>query len=85
MAFEPKAVNVRDLRNHLASYLHQVQLGTEFVVMSRDRVMARLVPPGPSGPRRIGLLAGRIRIAPDFDQTSADLIAAMEGDEEAGS
>jgi hypothetical protein len=43
--------------------------------------------PTPSGPadslqmRPIGLLKGQIRMTADFDETPADLIAAMTGDE----
>jgi hypothetical protein len=31
-------------------------------------------------PRQLATLRGRIKIAPDFDETPADLIDAMEGE-----
>ena len=43
--------------------------------------MARLVPyRDRQEPRSPGRLAGKIWIAPDFDDTPEDLIAAFEGD-----
>jgi len=39
------AVNVTELRNHLPSYLEQVQKGSEILVTSRGHVIARLLPP----------------------------------------
>ena len=39
-----REVNVTELRNHLQAYLGQVQKGDEFLVTSRGKVIARLVP-----------------------------------------
>jgi len=74
-------VSVRDLRRNLPSYLRQARQGANFLVTSRGKVIARLSAPAPAAaePRPFGLLRGRIRMAPDFDDTPADLIDAMEG------
>ena len=37
-------VHVTDLRNHLPSYLAEVQKGEQLRVMSRGKVIARIVP-----------------------------------------
>jgi len=80
---ERKPVQVRELRDDLAAYLKQAEEGTELIVMSRDRAVARLGSPPPSGnERKLGLLAGRIWVAPDFDDTPEELIEAMEGGRE---
>jgi len=80
---ERKPVQVRELRDNLAAYLKQAEEGMELIVMSRDRAVARLGPPPSSGnKRKLGLLAGRIWIAPDFDDTPEELIDAMEGGRE---
>jgi prevent-host-death family protein len=79
-----RTIQVREFRDGLAGYLREVEQGAEIVVMARNRPVARLVPPGPTGRRPLGLMRGRIRIAPDFDDTPADVIAAMEGDAEQG-
>ncbi|CAA7620209.1 Prevent-host-death protein [Magnetospirillum sp. LM-5] len=75
-----QSVSFSDLRRHLSTYLDQVAKGDEIVVTSRGRPIARLVPSAeqPPVPRPVGLLAGRIRIAGDFDDTPAELVLAME-------
>ena len=37
-------VGVRDLKNNLSSYLHQVQNGADFIVTDRGKPVARLGP-----------------------------------------
>ncbi len=37
-------VNITELRNHLPHYMNQVQKGVEFLVTSRGKGIARLVP-----------------------------------------
>lgn len=39
-----REVNVTELRNHLQSYLGQVQKGDELLVTLRGKVVARLLP-----------------------------------------
>ena len=77
-----ESVNFREFRKNLASYLRQARQGEEINVTSRGEVVARLVPPAqPERKRRqSGTLQGRIWMADDFDETPADIIAAMEGD-----
>ena len=77
---DAKKIHVRDLREHLSSYLQQVAAGAAFVVVSRDQPVARLLPPAPRVLRPLGLLRGRIVLAEDFDISDATLIAGMEGE-----
>jgi prevent-host-death family protein len=77
----PQTVNFREFRENLSTFLRQAQEGAEFIVTSRGKTLARIGPPDALKPRPMGLLKGQIRMAPDFDETPADLIAAMEGDE----
>jgi prevent-host-death family protein len=72
-------VSVRQLRDRLSDYLTQAEFGKEIEVTVRSRLVARIIPPHPLGPRPLGLLKGKLDIAPDFDATSPKLIAAMEG------
>jgi prevent-host-death family protein len=72
-------VSVRQLRGRLSEYLKQAESGAEIEVTAREKLVARIVPPRPLGPRSLGLLEGQIEIAPDFDRTSPTLIALMEG------
>jgi len=80
----PQRVGVREFRGNLSGFLRQARQGRSFLVMSRDRVLAEVGPPPPeTRPRRQpGALRGKIRIAPDFDALPADVLAAMEGEQE---
>ena len=79
-----ESVNFREFRKNLAGYLRQARQGEEIVVTSRGEAVARLVAPASSDrkPRQLGGLAGQIWISDDFDETPADIIAAMEGGDE---
>ena len=76
-------VSFRELRENLAEYLRQAQQGKEFVVTSRGAEVARLVPPRPAERKRRqpGGLVGQIWIAEDFDETPAEIVAVMRGEE----
>ncbi len=78
------SVNFREFRQNLAGYLRQARLGEEIIVTSRGEEVARLVPPASVERKRrqLGTLQGRIWMAEDFDETPADIIAAMEGNAE---
>ena len=73
-------VGIRDLRANLSGLLRKVRRGATLIVMSRDEVVAEIRPPSGAarGPRKLGLLKGRIRMAPDFDQLPPDVLDAME-------
>ncbi len=75
-------VTVRDLRQHLSDHLRSVQAGGTVVVTSRGTPVARLVPalPAQAELRPFGFMKGQIRMAPDFDETPADVLAAMGAD-----
>ena len=76
-----ETVAIGELRRNLAEFVKRAQQGAELTVTSHGEAVARLVPPKSSKPRKMpfGALAGRIKIAPDFDETPPDIIAAMEG------
>jgi antitoxin (DNA-binding transcriptional repressor) of toxin-antitoxin stability system len=73
---------VRELRSNLPGFLRQARHGASFLVVSHDEVVAEIHPPAvlERPRRRPGALRGQIKMAADFDQTPADLIAAMEGE-----
>jgi prevent-host-death family protein len=70
----------RDLREHLSEHLRHVNSGGSVVVTSRGQPVARLVPiaPASDAPRPFGFMKGQIKIAPNFDETPADVLAAMD-------
>lgn len=77
-------VNVKQLRDNLASYIDMAEQGREVVVTSHGREVAKLVPATEIRPRAefFGAMAGKIIIAEDFDETPAEVVAAMEGAED---
>ena len=73
-------VNMHEAKTHLSRLVDQVVEGQDVVIARAGRPVARLVPFAvATQPRRPGLLAGRIRIADDFDETPSWLIDAFEG------
>jgi antitoxin (DNA-binding transcriptional repressor) of toxin-antitoxin stability system len=74
-------VGVRELRGNLTGYLRQVAAGGSVLVTSHDRVIAELRAPAGAvrADRRPGALAGKIRMADDFDAMPDEVLAAMEG------
>ena len=74
-------INVYEAKTHLSKLLDRAAGGEEIVLGKSGKPLARLVPYGESRqPRKPGRLAGKIWIAPDFDETPEDIIAAFEGD-----
>lgn len=82
MPSSPSQVNVHDARAHLSRLLDRAAAGEETVIARHGRPVARLMPLAPAAaPRRLGLFAGQIRLAEDFEHLPDDLQAAFEGDE----
>lgn len=74
-------INVYEAKTHLSKLLDRVAEGEELVLGKAGKPIARLVPYREvRQPRTPGRLAGKIWIAPDFDETPEDIIAAFEGD-----
>ncbi len=74
-------INVYEAKTHLSKLLERVAEGEELVLGKAGKPMARLVPYREvRQPRKPGRMAGKMWIAPDFDETPEDIIAAFEGD-----
>ena len=75
----PRRVGVREFRGDFSGFMRQVRQGASFEVTSRDEVVAVVRPPEPAElRRRLGALRGQIVMASDFDETSPELIVALE-------
>ncbi len=73
-------VNIHQAKTHLSRLVERAAAGEEIVIGKAGKPMARLVPYRVSAePRRPGLLAGRLEIAEDFDETPDWLTEAFEG------
>ncbi len=72
-------VNVHDAKTHLSRLLERVETGEEIVLARAGRPVARLVPfRRRTQPRVPGTWRGQVHMAPDFDATPEDVIAAFE-------
>ena len=65
-------VNVHQAKTHLSRLLERVQKGEEVTIANAGRPVARLVPVPPEGGRVLGIDAGRVTIAADFDAPLPD-------------
>jgi prevent-host-death family protein len=64
-------VNIHHAKTHLSRLLARVAKGEAFVIAKAGKPLARVVPvdaPGPGSAKRLGFLAGRLRVPADFDR-----------------
>jgi len=65
-------VDVQELPTRFAEVLSLAAAGNEVIVTDKQVPVARLVPLTPGQPRILGLHAGTITVAPDFDAPLPD-------------
>ena len=68
----PTTVNVHEAKTHLSRLLERVVGGEEIVIARAGTPVARLVPIKADRGRALGLDAGRVVIAGDFDAPLPD-------------
>jgi prevent-host-death family protein len=73
-------VNLDEAKTNLSSLVERAAAGEEIVIAKAGRPLARLVPLAKrTKPRELGLLAGQVWIADDFDDPRpADILQAFE-------
>lgn len=73
---------MHEAKTNLSRLVAAVESGeTDEIELARaGQVVARIVPIRPRPPRRPGLWAGRVRIAPDFEKLPEDVAAAFRGE-----
>lgn len=72
-------VNVYEAKTRLSALLQRVEAGEEFVIARAGSPVARLVPYDQAlAPRQPGAWHGRVVMAPDFDATPAEVVAAFD-------
>lgn len=75
-----ETVNLYVAKTNLSRLVERAAAGEEIVIAKAGRPVARLVALAQSGPRRLDLLAGEVRVGPDFDAPLPTSIAtAFEG------
>ena len=70
-----ETVNIHQAKTHLSRLLDRVVAGEQIIIAKSGKPIAKLVPISPSR-RKPGRLKGKIKIAPDFDASLPDSIAA---------
>jgi prevent-host-death family protein len=72
-------VNVKEVREHFATYVSRAEQGEEIVLTRNGQVVARLVPPEPSAVLDPDLLASRRdRLSTSEDLPNLVLLARQE-------
>ncbi len=76
--------NVHEAKTHLSRLLERAEAGEEIIIARSGRPVAKLVPyQAQRAPRQFGRWKGQIWIAPEFDETSEEIIRLFEeGDED---
>ena len=74
-------VNVYEAKTHLSRLIARAQAGEEIVITRHGRPVARLGPiASRKKPRKLGIMAGKVRVARDFDAPlPEEVLAAFEG------
>ena len=73
-------VNLYEAKTHLSSLVDRAAAGEEIVIAKGGRPLARLVPmDARTAPRRLGHLAGKVRVADDFDAPLPNDVAGAFG------
>ena len=73
--------NIHQAKTHFSKLIERAAAGEEIVIGKAGKPVARLVPykEAPT-PRKPGSMKGKIRIARDFDELPADVLAAFQGE-----
>lgn len=75
-----RSFNVQQAKTHLSRLLDEAVKGDDIVIAKAGRPYVRLVPcTEDESPRALGGWKGRVRIASDFDDTPASIVALFEG------
>ncbi len=72
-------VNMHEAKTRLSNLVEQALEGKDVVIARAGTPLVRLVPVGRAvATRQPGRFKGKVRIAPDFDQTPEEVIRAFE-------
>jgi prevent-host-death family protein len=73
--------NIHQAKTHFSKLIERAAAGEEIVIGKAGKPVARLVPYKEAPPqRKPGSMKGKIRIARDFDDLPADVLAAFKGE-----
>jgi len=73
-------VNIHEAKTHLSRLVEQAAKGESFIIAKAGKPMVKVTPidpPTPAPKRRMGFMAGMIRVPDDFDTMFQDEIEKM--------
>ncbi len=76
-------VNIHEAKTHLSRLIEQAAKGESFVIAKAGKPLVKvsaLDAPTSKQVRRLGFLAGQIKVPDDFDRMGAEAIEEMIGD-----
>jgi len=77
-----RTVNMHEAKTHLSQLVEKAAGGEPFVIAKAGRPMVKVIPLDETAtPRRLGFMAGQIRVPDDFDQMGQEAILAMFGEQ----
>lgn len=77
-----KTVNIHEAKTHLSKLVDQVAQGEPFIIAKAGKPMAKVIAldsPVGEKKRRIGCMAGQIKVPKDFDQMGSVEIERLFG------
>lgn len=77
-----RTVNIHQAKTHLSRLVDQAVKGEPFVIAKAGKpqvLVTAIDAPAPGQARRLGFLAGQIKVPDDFDRMGADVIEEMFG------
>ena len=75
-----RTVNIHEAKTHLSRLIEAVMKGESFIIAKAGRPMVRVSPitaPEETQKRRLGFLAGQIRVPEDFDRMGQDEVISL--------
>ncbi|MBV1838554.1 MULTISPECIES: type II toxin-antitoxin system Phd/YefM family antitoxin [Acetobacter] len=75
-----RTVNIHEAKTHLSRLIDAAMKGESFIIAKAGRPMVRVSPitdPEELQQRRLGFLAGKIRVPEDFDRMGQDDIVSL--------
>lgn len=79
-----KSVNMHEAKTHLSRLVDDATKGQPFVIAKAGKPLVKVSAlDAPDKPKRLGFLAGEVRVPDDFDSMGAGAIAALFGTDEA--
>lgn len=73
-------INMHEAKSQLSALAEKARRGEKVVIARAGEPWVELVPCRQPSQRKPGRCKGQIHMAPDFDKTPQDLIAAFEGE-----